>query len=454
MPGPTVYDQDDPIVGASGLPVVESMPRRAPSGAPRRAHSVAKPTRRERRALRKQRIRERPTPVGRHPKTTIFVVVMILLSPLWASMGQAATNPALGPSAGTRLTEWVRDHGGGGIVTWAEDTWYTWHAPPKGGKPAAGAIPKPTAVSSSSTLPVASGPAHLPAPAAIVPFVSTPTPGEGQWHPIGRTVDGVPTMYAAYLRPDAVYTSLVTGVAWMDTKLLSAQLYAGSSIPGTGQTFANMAPVSSAASTTLDAAFNSGFRMQDAQGGFYLDGVTAVPLVNGAASVAIDSSGNITVGAWGTDVKMTPTTVAVRQNLDLIVDNGAPVPGLDANDNVRWGATLGGAVRVWRSGVGVTATGALVYAAGSGLTIVDLANVLARAGAVRGMELDINTSWVNFTHFDLNPGVPANADNGVRLTYDEEPSPSRYFYPLSRDFFTMSVRPYSVPVATSHYRGH
>jgi hypothetical protein len=215
-----------------------------------------------------------------------------------------------------------------------------------------------------------------------------------------------------------------------------------------------MAPVSSAASTTLDAAFNSGFRMQDAQGGFYLDGVTAVPLVNGAASVAIDSSGNITVGAWGTDVKMTPTTVAVRQNLDLIVDNGAPVPGLDANDNVRWGATLGGAVRVWRSGVGVTATGALVYAAGSGLTIVDLANVLARAGAVRGMELDINTSWVNFTHFDLNPGVPANADNGVRLTYDEEPSPSRYFYPLSRDFFTMSVRPYSVPVATSHYRGH
>ncbi len=454
MPGPTVYDQDDPIVGASGLPVVESMPRRSPSGAPHRAHAVAKPTRRERRALRKQRIRERPTPVGRHPKTTIFVVVMILLSPLWASMGQAATNPALGPSPGSRLTEWVRDHGGGGIVTWAEDTWYTWHAPPKGGKPAAGAIPKPTASSSPSTLPVASGPAHLPAPAAIVPFVSTPTPGEGQWHAIGRTVDGVPTMYAAYLRPNAVYTSLVTGVAWMDTKLLSAQLYAGTSIPGTGQTFANMAPIAASASTTLDAAFNSGFRMQDAQGGFYLDGVTAEALQPGAASVAIDSSGNINVGAWGTDVKMTPTTVAVRQNLDLIVDDGAPVPGLNQNDNIRWGATLGGKVQVWRSGIGVTADGALVYVAGSGLSIVDLADVLARAGVVRGMELDINTSWVNFTHFDLNPGVPATADNGVRLTYDEVPSPSRYFYPLSRDFFTMSVRPYTVPVATSHYRGN
>ena len=437
MPGPTVYDQDDPIVGASGLPVVESMPRRAPSGAPRRAHSVAKPTRRERRALRKQRIRERPTPVGRHPKTTIFVVVMILLSPLWASMGQAATNPALGPSAGTRLTEWVRDHGGGGIVTWAEDTWYTWHAPPKGGKPKAGAIPVP--VASSTTVPLQSGPAHLPAPAAIVPFVSTPTPGEGQWHPIGRTVDGIPTTYAAFLRPNDVNTSLVTGVAWMDTKLLSTKLYAGTSIPGTG-TFTDMAPITGAALTTLDAAFNSGFRMQDADGGFYLDGQTAVALRPGAASLVIDSSGNVNIGAWGTDVAMTPTTVAVRQNLDLIVDNGAPVPGLNANDNIRWGATLGGRVQVWRSGLGVTADGALVYVGGSGLSIVDLANVLARAGAVRAMEMDINTAWVNFFSFAPPAGEPAAPSNGSKLTADETQWVGRYFAPCSRDFITMSAR--------------
>ena len=445
VPGPTVYDQDDPIVGASGLPVVESMPRRPPSGTPRRAHAVSKPTRRERRALRKQRIRERPTPVGRHPKTTIFVVIMILLSPVWASLGQAATNPALGPGPGSRLTEWVRDHGGGGIVTWAENTWYTWHAPPKGGRPAAGAIPTPSASTSPTTRPVATGPVHLPAPTSIVPFVSTPTPGEGQWHPIGRSVAGVPTMYAAYLRPNAVYTSLVTGVAWMDTKLLSAQLYAGTTIPGTGQTFSPMAPIAAAASTTLDAAFNSGFRTQDARGGFYLDGTTAVPLRTGAASAVIDSSGTINIGAWGTDVTMTPSTVAVRQNLDLIVDHGAPVAGLNQNDNYQWGATLGGKVQVWRSGIGVTANGALVYVGGSGLSIVDLANVLARAGAVRAMELDINTAWVNFSHFDLAAGVPATAANGVRLTYDESASPSRYFYPLSRDFFTLSVRPYTAP---------
>ena len=109
------------------------------------------------------------------------------------------------------------------MVTWAENTWYTWHAPPKGGKPQAGG--HPPAVPDHPHR--ARRPGPLPAPAAIVPFVTDPTPGEGQWHPIGRDVDGVPAMYAAYLRPNAVNTSLVTGVAWMDTNLLRAKLYAG-----------------------------------------------------------------------------------------------------------------------------------------------------------------------------------------------------------------------------------
>ena len=366
---------------------------------------MSKPTRRERRALRKQRIRERPTPVGRHPKTTVFVVVMILLSPLWASLGQAATNPALGPTPGSRLTEWVRDHGGGGIVTWAENTWYTWHAPAKGGRPAAGAIPKPSASTSPTTRPVATGPAHLPAPAAIVPFVSTPTPGEGQWHPSGAASTGCRRCTPPICVRTPSTPAWSPGWRGWTRSSSSAQLYAGTTIPGTGQAFSAMAPIAAAASTTLDAAFNSGFRTQDAQGGFYLDGITAVPLGRVPPRSVIDSSGNINIGAWGTDVTMTPSTVAVRQNLDLIVDNGAPVAGLNQNDNYRWGATLGGKVQVWRSGIGVTASGALVYVGGSGLSIVDLANVLARAGAVRAMELDINTAWVNFTHFDLAPGA-------------------------------------------------
>jgi hypothetical protein len=447
--GNMIFDQDNPSLDdAEALPSVDSTPRHSElSGTPRHAHALAKPSRKERRALKKLKRHERATIVGRHPKTTVLFVLLILLSPLWYSLGSAATDPALGPTVGSRLTEWVRGHGGGGIVTWAENTWYTFNAPPKGGKPAPGAIPKPT--STSTTVPLPTGPAHLAAPAAIVPFVSTPTPGEGQWHVVGRTVAGIPTTYAAYLRPNAVNTSLVSGVAWMDTKLLRAKLYAGSSIPGTG-TFAAMAPITGAALTSLDAAFNSGFRMQDSAGGFFLDGIAAAPLVAGKASFVIDSAGNMNIGAWGTDVAMTPTTTAVRQNLALIVDHGVPVSGLNANDNFRWGATLGGRVQVWRSGVGVTASGALVYVGGSGLSIVDLANLLSRAGSVRAMELDINTAWVNFSSWSLDTGVSAAADSGTLLTFDQKTSPNRYFSTLSRDFFTMSVRPYSVPAARTH----
>ena len=67
--------------------------------------------------------------------------------------------------------------------------------------------------------------------------------------------------------------------------------------------------------------------------------------------------------------------------------------------------------------------------------------------------LDINTAWVNFSHWDLPYGAPATGPtttNGTLLTYDQNTSPTRYFSTLSRDFFTMSVRPVSTPSAPSH----
>jgi hypothetical protein len=441
--GDTTLDHDEtvpvPDPTSPGVPVVNTRDERKRPGGDARS-PIRHESRRDRRARRRARIRRRRTWFGRHPKSTVGLVILLALTPVWYSAGSAATDATLGPTVGARLTEWVRDNGGGSVVNWAENVWYTWHAPPKGGRPQPGAIPKATSTTQTT---VPAGPVHLAAPAPVVPFVANPLPGEGLWHPIGRTVDGIPAMYAAYLRPNAVNTSLVTGVAWMDTTLLAATLYAGSIIPSPGPPWSNQSPIPTAALSTLDAAFNSGFRMPDSQGGFYLNGMTAsgYPLIPGAASLVITADGTATVGTWGTEVKMSPAVVAVRQNLALIVENGQPVPGLDANDNHRWGFTLGGRDQVWRSGVGVTADGALVFAAGTGLSIVDLANVLARAGALRAMELDINTDWVNFTSFAPPPGQTASPANGTTLTRDEVAGPDRYFAPLSRDFITMSIRP-------------
>ena len=251
----------------------------------------------------------------------------------------------------------------------------------------------------------------------------------------------MPAVYEAYMRPDAVHTSVVVGVAWMDTKLLSATLYSGSTIPGGGP-WAKTAPISPQAAQSLVTAFNAGFLMSNANGGYYTQGRTVIPLRDGAASFVIYSNGTATIGQWGRDVTMTANVVSVRQNLDLLVEGGQVIPGLDANDTTKWGYTLGNEVYVWRSGIGVTAHGALVYAGGPDLNITDLANVLARAGAVRAMELDINTDWVNLaTYAPTRPTGAASPSNGTDLLSNMAGTPQRYFEPWwSRDFFTMSAR--------------
>jgi hypothetical protein len=236
-----------------------------------------------------------------------------------------------------------------------------------------------------------------------------------------------------------VHTSLVTGVAWMDTDLLRAKLYSGSEVPG--GTWPTMAPVSPDLRSAQVATFNSGFRLDGARGGYYTDGRYAKPLVNGAASFVIRNDGVATVAQWGRDAVMGPDITSVRQNLALIVDGGSPVPGLQSDSNIKWGATLGNNLYVWRSGVGVTANGALVYAGGPGLSVYTLAQVLSHAGAVRAMELDINTDWVNFMSYAQAPGAPAAPENATKLLSAMRWGTSHDFAPNTRDFVSMTATP-------------
>ena len=252
------------------------------------------------------------------------------------------------------------------------------------------------------------------------------------------------------LRPSAIHTSYVVGVAWMDTTLLKATLYSGSQIPGGGP-FTHSAPVSPTDATTLVTAFNAGFLMSDANGGYYTDGRTILPLRTGAASIVVYKNGSATVGQWGRDATMTPDVVAVRQNLDLLVDNGQVTPGVSDANSSMWGASLHGALFVWRSALGVTSDGALVYVGGPGLSISDLANIMVRAGAVRAMELDINTDWVNYSIYTpLTSAGSATPANGTTLLPNMAGAASRYFVSWwARDFITMSVVQKSEPPISS-----
>ena len=372
---------------------------------------------------------------NRRIRRTIGVFALVTLSVVGWSLGHALTRPGNDP-LGTKFVEWVRDHGGGGAVNQIEAWWYSGHQPPKGGTPKGG-IPKvaaPVAVRTRAHVtPRPTLISSLPNP--VKPFVANPLPGEGVWQPTGKLVAGMPAVYQTFVRPDAVHTSLLAGIISMDQRRLRSVLYNGLDVPGGGgwQHGASVAPADDA---ELVAAFNGGFRLDASRGGYVTEGRTMRPLVDGRASFVIRGNGTATVGEWSRDVALSADVVSVRQNLDLIVDGGSPVPGLLANDNYRWGATLGGKIFVWRSGVGVDAKGNLIYVAGQ-LDIVSLANVLARAGAVRAMELDINSGWVSaYVYLGTTP-----ADiHGVKLLGAIQRPPNRYLRTGTRDFFALFAR--------------
>jgi hypothetical protein len=238
------------------------------------------------------------------------------------------------------------------------------------------------------------------------------------------------------------------GIAWMDGHLLSARLYSGSRSPGGGP-YRYTAPVKPAQAVSLVAAFNGGFLMKDADGGYYTEGRMIDPLRDGRASLVIYADGTADVGAWGPDVRMTKDVVSVRQNLVPLVARGRPTAAASGRWQL-WGDTCGvtscahdvpGVEYQWRSGLGVTSDGALVYAAGPGLDPLQLAELLVRAGAVRGMQLDINPDWPVFAVYDPPPGGRAAPVNGTRLLASTVQGPATFFETWwARDFITMSAR--------------
>ncbi|HEX4528084.1 MAG TPA: phosphodiester glycosidase family protein [Acidimicrobiia bacterium] len=468
-PAVTLHERDAPTtVGTAGsaataavapvapvAPVAATMPVTAngqSEGARPRPPTTEQPL--SRRELREQRERaqaaEKTTKTTRPPRSKrakwirrgIAIAVVLLLVPVAVSYVNYLQRPG-SDTLSVRTVEWIRDHGGNGIVNTVERWWYTNNPPPTGGKPSA--IKVQDTVTDTTTKADTAPPTYpqiqrIPPPIARV---ATPAPvvepNEGVWQPTGRLVSGQPAVYTTYVRPDAAHTSYYTGLMWLDTKLLRANYVIGTEQPGGGPNpWGSEIPESQR--DIAIASFNSGFKMDSANGGAYLDGQEIVPLRGDAASLVINQDGSANVGVWGRDFAMSPDIKAVRQNLALIVDNGQLNPALQENDTSLWGATLGNNVFVWRSGVGVTADGALVYAGGPAMSIVSLARTLQAAGAVRAMEMDINTDWVSaFTYVPQDPNTFNSPIVGSKLLDGMTHDGSQYLQQSSRDFFAFTA---------------
>jgi hypothetical protein len=85
--------------------------------------------------------------------------------------------------------------------------------------------------------------------------------------------------------------------------------------------------------------------------------------------------------------------------------------------------------------VGVDSHGNLIYAAGPDQGLSSLATTMIHAGAVRAMELDINTYWTSLITYRA-PG----AQGAANLLGSMDRSPLRYLSPDDRDFFAVYVR--------------
>ena len=370
---------------------------------------------------------------ARRPTVRVIgALVGVFLVWVMFSAGQAAfKNNGQGVSA--NLAEWARDHYLGPVVTFGE--WISYNPPKTGGQPSFSlAVPK----GEGATPTKAKNHGFRPnIPDSLEPLASgAALPGEGQWRVVEK-VKGYPAILTTLLRDAGQHTSYVNGIASFDQRLVKFSLRPGTEDPGAANWGVdNYIPAGKR--TGLLATFNGGFKLDSAQGGFYLNGIYHGSLVTGAATIVYYKNGTMKIGQWGRDFTMNSSIAGVRQNLKLLVDHGKVTTDANLAVQSSWGATLGGGAWVWRSGVGITKDNRIIFVYGPALDAKDLAQLLQRAGAVEGMQMDINPAWMKFDYYTAgsHPSNPTSAP----LLPNQQPSPYSYFTPSTRDFTAVYAR--------------
>ena len=359
-------------------------------------------------------------------RRAIVVLALLLAVPLYSYV-----TTMLRPSSlplGIRSVEWVRTHHGAWLVNEIERTYYDWKAPKKGG-PTLTALPKVGRAAAA----VASARARSSyRPPRIAPVIRPPLPGEGVWHGTGRLVDGAPPVLVAAYRSDPSYPRTVAYVAWIDRTRTQLALYPGRYEPPNASPRGPM-EVPQGERWRLLATFNSGFMFRDSHGGFFVNGDSAEPLQRGQGTIVGYKDGRVDIFTWHGGAVPSSSAVFAYQNLPLIVENGRANPLL-SNDSL-WGSTLGNAVLVWRSAVGVDRHGNLLYVAANDQTASSLARILIHVGAVRAIELDINAEWPTLVTYGRG-GV----GNATKVVPNTQQPTNRYLVPDDRDFFAVYRR--------------
>ena len=383
--------------------------------------------------------------IGVRVRRIAVVAALVALVPTIVAYVNSMSGPS-NTALGVRTVEWLRDNGAAGIVAQVETWYYSLTAPPKGGH--LKALPKvgDTVVGTSGGRTTTTGKhaVHVrpfQTPAAVKPIITPALPGEGVWRSTRAGLGRTPPLLVTTMRDEPAYPQFAVGLVWIDTRRTQTLLYAGRLEPAISALVRgpnDPMEVPAARRGRLLATFNSGFKLADSLGGYTIHGRTYAPMKNGLATLIGYRDGRVNILSWTHGPTAPSSVLYARQNLPLIVDRGQADPKI-ANASV-WGATVGNAVLVWRSGIGIDRYGNLIYAAGPDQTASSLAAVLIRAGAVRAMELDINSYWVSFiTYAGWGALAPTN------LLPDMNRVSTRYLTPDDRDFFAVYLRHRALP---------
>ncbi len=266
--------------------------------------------------------------------------------------------------------------------------------------------------------------------------------GEGLWTLVALPqFAGQPLMARTFVRPDPQRSYAIVALVQMNTRHLHLHAVAGTQYPGAelGHPGPGIIPADVRDGSDLVAAFNGGFQYKDGHYGMAVGSQVYVPLVNGSGTLTIYQNGTLAINRYTPSaVTAASTSVeAMRQNGPLIVDKGQVTPDVISGGYALWGRTTTNSMYTWRSGVGVTANGNLIYAVGPSLTAQTLAQALKVGGAVEAMQLDINAYWVRFVTFE--PKAPDDYTYESILNtlanggYD-------YLHGYSKDFFYLTMQ--------------
>jgi len=272
-------------------------------------------------------------------------------------------------------------------------------------------------------------------------FVTPPLSGEGVWVPQSAALSPygyVPLDAKAFIRPDPSHPYAIVTLLQFDTRFFRLHMVSGTTEPGgpLGHYGTGVIPASDQKGNALLAAFNGGFKYADGQYGLKTNGIVYVPPQSNAATIAITKSGQIILGAWGVDPRLNSNNsdlVAWRQNASLLINNGAINPL--TQDGAAWGGTILNSAYTWRSAIGITAHGTLIYAAGSSLTAFTIGEALKAAGAVMAMQTDINPFWVRAFLYNRNSQESYDISKLNPAMYG---TGTEYLYATARDFFYLT----------------